>query len=1568
MGSVASPILDRDDYSFKAMWEQAQLRFQERTSKSLKSATGHSLEDVLSELEKKYPEDNIFQSLNDSQSNVKDVVRNVLNCISILGGIVAQGASMAFGGAADICYSAISFLIEMHARIDRLYEGLAQLFEEISTFLKTFKIYKRIEKFAEVDPELKATTGRLMISFVDICALSIKLLNGSKWKKFKTVLKVALMDDDSGIRAELEKFKGLIDQSSRISDAVTLEKVMISHHEVVELLEDASRRSGQQLLYLEDISTGVNVLKADMVEHKTQQIHLTQVQEIMKKLSINQETAKLSAKYLEDLRTSPIPNTGIWLKEMAEYQSWSDGIAVDTKSLLILEGGEKSGKSFLIGSIMDELDFQFREGRKSENRVSVAYYCFSRVDKKLETSKFIQHPHLPSTALKSIAVRIAEQNISYAKEMATFWATRKATDHRNMSCRELWDALQLSSPKGDGMYYLIFDGLEVLAEGDACELFEVLLNIQSSKVRLLAASNKAVIDSSLESFQDRLTRTAIPRIDVEISNGPDIRTFVDHYLSQNGELFGRDVETSKLKAWLRDELPEIVKGNFFLLQTALDRCAEDYKRSQSVSDIIQNLKSVDLSQDSSIAARQVIARLNKSLSNQEIDQLNEMITWVVYGKKWLTLDELRAALFLRFKAQPAQPLAAQLGSKGKYVTLFNVDEFVYTRDNIDPVLVVDSRKKRIEGNAGKGDNPRISMTLKITNADFETVQRFLWDLGERAVFEKFAFENIQTSLEVQKRIYVHEVEACIAIISRCIDLLLAEPDEYSIAMVDYALWYLPEHLENLKTYVDAREVKDSEMQSVVDKLVNLLSDTECIEKHWTRGPNTFHYGLPIFTWCLYKTNVVESLRPRDRRWLEKRDITKDPKISCLHDIALMVAEQWLRRRVCDYPEAFAKWIFHYVKNLKMASSTAVADNEKDKSASLVDTINTSVMDTVVSADLDLDSESISRAAAWVEQELRFKNLDSLWFERLGQTFLETDLLDDAAAAFLRAKSLPGAHRMVSRGLAEVYNAKGEFEMAIKELDPVIDDIRARSGNKIEVHDDDRTFLLDALRLQAEWHTHCEPPNTERAVALYREILELEPGKHFIQWQLIKVLAEANWLSDALEFLRSLRGQPAEDFGNLDQLAKMLFYSWSDSEKSVSLDTIYLFVSVTANDPLTTSILNNLTLCIDRASKLNDTAAVVALLLFEGIAVFQYNLGSSDQKEAILSWKRCYSLGSGMRKGSEQDEVRFAVGHATKRISYYYHELFKKGGADAQRNIAELQGFYLEAQQTRWVAQTVGFTLAACHASSSSPDKARDLLFDDMKTALDLLSDDDPDNDYIGYLWMAELLLHAGDELNSLSAFSLHVPEDVDRVGMVTSQDDTKPSDDNDKSGDATCNDEDHGEGEVTDNDAPEDGADEEAIDDVSQKSGEPPSTSSSRPNTPAANDAVPRIEIPETTIVAPTPQVRLGKATNNCDGRCGTSWTYADDFYVCKICSDVQFDLGCLNKLRAGKLKAVVCSPNHDWLHIPPFSDEEYHKVGKGNVRMGGTFIDGARQGGEIVPVAVWVDAIRAQWGILKKG
>ena len=105
---------------------------------------------------------------------------------------------------------------------------------------------------------------------------------------------------------------------------------------------------------------------------------------------------------------------------------------------------------------------------------------------------------------------------------------------------------------------------------------------------------------------------------------------------------------------------------------------------------------------------------------------------------------------------------------------------------------------------------------------------------------------------------------------------------------------------------------------------------------------------------------------------------------------------------------------------------------------------------------------------------------------------------------------------------------------------------------------------------------------------------------------------------------------------------------------------------------------------------------------------------------------------------------------------------------------------------------------------------------------------------------------------------------------------------------------------------------------------------------------------------------------STCDGKCGTTWSYPDDYYCCKSCPDVQFCEDCLDKLKAGKLRRFICSPDHEWLHVPKWDDEEYAKVGRGMVKVGGIWDGEQRQGGEVVTIEAWLDSLRDQWGVVK--
>lgn len=97
-----------------------------------------------------------------------------------------------------------------------------------------------------------------------------------------------------------------------------------------------------------------------------------------------------------------------------------------------------------------------------------------------------------------------------------------------------------------------------------------------------------------------------------------------------------------------------------------------------------------------------------------------------------------------------------------------------------------------------------------------------------------------------------------------------------------------------------------------------------------------------------------------------------------------------------------------------------------------------------------------------------------------------------------------------------------------------------------------------------------------------------------------------------------------------------------------------------------------------------------------------------------------------------------------------------------------------------------------------------------------------------------------------------------------------------------------------------------------------------------------------------------GPSWFRCDGRCSTRWSYADDIYVCRDCTDVQFDERCLKSLRAGTLETQVCNKNHDMLHVPKFDEKELKRIGKSNVKVGSM----------IMKVDDWVVGIKQQWGI----
>ena len=258
-----------------------------------------------------------------------------------------------------------------------------------------------------------------------------------------------------------------------------------------------------------------------------------------------------------------------------------------------------------------------------------------------------------------------------------------------------------------------------------------------------------------------------------------------------------------------------------------------------------------------------------------------------------------------------------------------------------------------------------------------------------------------------------------------------------------------------------------------------------------------------------------------------------------------------------------------------------------------------------------------------------------------------------------------------------------------------------------------------------------------------------------------------------------------------------------------------------------------------------------------------------------------------------------------------------------------------------------------------PGEAKKLYRDEFITSLNYLSDKYEWNDYIGYFDLADILMHSGDYLNSLSAWSLIVPGDIDLAAIF--HDDWKIELQSTIA---------QGLKHMIPNNEVQSGSTElrtyelliEELDRqiTEQEAKNKPQTENTQLE--AMKEFRFRLEIRHNN---PVPEGdRFGSLQLYCDGKCGKVWRYSDDLYCCKACPQVQFCKECRDKLVAGRLTVFICSPEHDWLHVPKWDDEEYATYGRGKVKVGGTWDGEKRVGGEVVTIKAWLDMLRDQWGV----
>jgi tetratricopeptide (TPR) repeat protein len=504
-------------------------------------------------------------------------------------------------------------------------------------------------------------------------------------------------------------------------------------------------------------------------------------------------------------------------------------------------------------------------------------------------------------------------------------------------------------------------------------------------------------------------------------------------------------------------------------------------------------------------------------------------------------------------------------------------------------------------------------------------------------------------------------------------------------------------------------------------------------------------------------------------------------------------------------------------------------------------------------------------------------LDSFGYEEnrnLGRTLREYAKHEEATERFKLASSLEKYNWFSQWGLATCYANQKEYSLAIATIEDAINTIKC--GDVTEDHDS----LPELDKDLAQWYE--DAGDTAKAFATYEKLLRENPDDYDTALNIMLLFHKNKNYNGLLEFLESLKNSMDGRTG-LDRRTQTFHAHYANEDYHTAM--FALVSDGKGFDAIHQSYGVAITAAQQRLAngrKEGDIdeeifAGACLALLMHNLALLCYENSdeNADRREfAIDQWVRVLQI-----EGTSEES------YLTMTKTYVRSKLASVCYTEARRNPSTSAPYLEQLEQLAAFDVTDGHgvgrsatypmeLVSRYHALQGDEQKAKEALRTHVKRNIDILSDDDPLNDWQGYQGLARYFMFAGQDADCLAAWSLIVPVD-----------NTETKSDLSEVGDS---------------------------------------------------------------------QQLIGPIFDACDGQCGTEWTYADDLYVCRECDYMEFDIGCLNKLREGSLENQVCDKDHEMLHVPAYDLEHHQKIGQGNVLVGE----------EIISINDWLQGIKERWGI----
>ncbi|QVM11257.1 hypothetical protein D8B26_005911 [Coccidioides posadasii str. Silveira] len=724
---------------------------------------------------------------------------------------------------------------------------------------------------------------------------------------------------------------------------------------------------------------------------------------------------------------------------------------------MAFEAKDGFGKSYLCSAAIRRLHRLYPPGN-TEDRMAVAYYFFQK-DNKDERSV--------NKALRAVIWQLTQRDAVYQKSVAG--ACDKPEEFGNTL--ELWRQLIVQfSTKIEVTIFIILDGIDEAKAETGDPLIQILREVSLFAAEKRPLSLRLLITGRPMSFLEinKTPNIAMSTIQLGTRNTEDILKFVELRLDTM-EIFKKSdqPDIQELKERIRTELTHGAQGDFFKLNYMLTEISKKRRRKE----IEEVLEHADEDRQATIARE--IERLRQALGDEDIEDLNEVLIWVIGAMVWPLLTTLESALFIKNGESSLTPLENQV--REKYSALLEVSEY--------QTLAVTSQSiiEYFRAKAQQAAEDKATHTA-LHESEIAIVKRFLRNFCDDELFNKFGFEEFFQEKLSHRNTSIH-----------------ADLDNMDLHIL---LSLLKAICGELRSEVFTLIEYTCPQSTIGSQLIKLFTEEEYVDRWWTQDRMWMRTGWVyndeycsiVLRWFKYSA-VVKGLTVEQREWVNGLNSSSRPNDDLLKPIAKIMAKRWLQ--VCGlwFVEDIYWWLLGCVTKVKERTG----EGER------------------VTSDVSPTLEQILEVEKWAMKELGVTEQDSLWTVRMAITFRHYGFYQQAIERSTISKNLDSSSNWRAPFcLAQTHALQGRYKMALETLEEVIAMFR-KNGDIMEEWC--AAFYSDILYYLREWNVELQE---------YEAANAHNPDSYEPILRIILILEAQEKYGEIIECLQSLDGEMDEN--------------------------------------------------------------------------------------------------------------------------------------------------------------------------------------------------------------------------------------------------------------------------------------------------------------------------------------------------------------------------------------------------------------------------------------------------------